>query len=88
MIGTSEGGTITHHAVGARGQLPEHATIEYPLQGLEAELGGEKYVAWAVQNRIGPAESYFARIEGQPAKLILGQHPESDQADAHVLDLV
>jgi hypothetical protein len=88
MIGTSDGGTITHHAVGPRGQLPERTTVEYPLQGLEAELGGEKFVAWAVQNRIGPAESYFVRIEGQPAKMILGQHPDSDQADVHVLDLI
>ncbi len=88
MIGTGDGGTITHHAVGARGQLPERATVEYPLQGLEAELGDEKFVAWAVQNRIGLTESYFVRIEGRPAKLILGQHPESDEADVHVLDLI
>jgi hypothetical protein len=88
MIGTAEGGTITHHAVGPKGQLPERAVLEYPLQGLEAELAGTKFTAWAVQNRLGPVESYFVRIEGRPARLILGQHPESDQAEVRVLDLI
>ncbi len=88
MIGAAEGGAITHHAVGLKGQLPERAVLEYPLEGLEADLAGTKFVAWAVQNRLGPADSYFVRIEGRPARVILGQHPESDQPEVRVLDLI
>jgi len=88
MVGAAEGGSITHHAVGTKGQLPQRATLEYPLQGLEAELAGTKFTAWAVQNRLGPEDSYFVRIEGRPARLILGQHPESDEAEVRVLDLI
>ena len=88
MVGIGEGGKITHHAVGVRGQLPERAVLEYPLEGLEAELGGTKVNAWAVQNALGPEESYFVRIEGQPARIILGQHPESDTPEVRVLDLI
>lgn len=88
MIGTDEGGKITHHAVGPRGQLPERAVLEYPLEGLEAELGGTKVTAWAVQNRLGPEESYFVRVEGQPSRIVLGPHPESDTPEVWVLNLI
>ncbi len=87
MLGTSGEGKITHHAVGPRGQLPEKAVLEYPLEGLEAELGGAKFVAWAVQNTLGPGDSYFVRLEGHPAKLILGHHPGADEAEVYVVEL-
>ena len=58
------------------------------MEGLEAELAGTKFVAWAVQNRLGPDDSYFVRFEGRPARLILGQHPEAEEAEVRVLDLI
>ena len=88
MLGVTEEGEITHHAVGPAGQLPEKAVLEYPTQGIEAELGGAKFTAWAVQNRLGPDESYYVKIEGCPARLLFGGHPGTDQAEVTVLDLV
>ncbi|MFQ5773113.1 MAG: hypothetical protein ACE5GS_01205 [Kiloniellaceae bacterium] len=88
MLGASAEGTITHHAVGPRGQLPEKAVLEYPVQGIEAQIGADKFLAWAVQNRLGPEDSYYVRIEGYPTKLIFGGHPGTDQAEVVVLDLV
>lgn len=88
MIGASGDGKINFQAVGEKGQLPEKAVLEYPLEGLQAELGGTTFTAWAVQNKIGPDQSYFVRLEGQPERLILGQHPESDNPEVRVIDLI
>lgn len=88
MLGVSEEGEITHHAVGPAGQLPEKAVLEYPTRGIEAELGGTKFTAWAVQNALGPADSYYVKVEGCPARLLFGGHPGTDQAEVTVLDLV
>jgi hypothetical protein len=88
MIGASSGGKVTFQAVGEKGQLPEKAVLEYPLEGLQAELAGTTFTAWAVQNKIGPDQSYFVRLEGQPERLILGQHPESDNPEVRVIDLI
>lgn len=88
MLGVSGEGEITHHAVGPAGQLPEKAVLEYPTQGIEAELGGTKFTAWAVQNALGPEDSYYVKIKGWPARLLFGGHPGTDQAEVTVLDLV
>lgn len=87
MLGVTGDAKITHHAVGPKGQLPEKTVLEYQAQGIEAELGADKFVAWSVQNQLGPGESYYVKVEGQPSKLILGSHPGSDEAEVTVLSL-
>ena len=87
MLGVSGDAKITHHAVGPRGQLPEKTVLEFQAQGIEAELGDDRFVAWSVQNKLGPGDSYYVKVEGRPAKLILGSHPGSDEAEVRVLSL-
>ena len=87
MFGVDGAGSITHHAVGPRGQLPEKAVLEYPTQGIKANLGETEFTAWAVQNVLGPEDSYFAKVEGYPNDVIIGAEPNSDEAEVFHLKL-
>ncbi len=87
MFGISEGGTITHHAVGPKGQVPERTVLEYPTQDIKATIGETAFTVWSAQNAIGPEESYYVRVEGAPEKIIFGGHPGTDQAEVSVVVL-
>lgn len=87
MFGVSSEATITHHLVGPKGQLPEKGVLEYPTQGIKAEVGGVEYTAWAVQNRITSNDSYYLKVEGHPTQTLIGGHPGTDQAEATVVAL-
>ena len=87
MFGVSGEGKIAHHLVGPKGQLPERSVLEYATQGIKAEVGGVEYTAWAVQNKIGPNDSYFIKVEGHPSKLMFGGHPGTDQAEVTIINL-
>jgi hypothetical protein len=87
MFGVSGEGKISHHLVGPKGQLPERSVLEYATQGIQAEVGGVAYTAWSVQNRIGPNDSYYIKVEGHPSKLLFGGHPGTDQAEVSVVQL-
>jgi len=86
MFGIAGGGAIDNHAVGPAGGLPERTVLEYALEGIEAEIGDDTYTAWAVQNEIGPEQSYYLKVTGHPARLIIGEHPDSG-AEVSVLCL-
>ena len=81
MFGVDGEGSISHHAVGPAGELPEKAVLEYPSQGIKAKLGEEEFTAWSVQNSIGPKESYFLKVEGFPNAVIIGADPGADDAE-------
>jgi hypothetical protein len=87
MFGVDGEGTITHHAVGPRGQLPEKSVLEYPSQGIKAALGEREFTAWSVQNALGPEDSYYIKVDGFPNALIIGTHPSSDDAEVIHLKL-
>lgn len=87
MFGVSEGGTITHHAVGPKGVLPERTVLEYQMQGIQVDVGGTAFTAWAVQNTLGPDDSYYIKVDDAPASIIVAGHPGTDQAEAFVLEL-
>ena len=87
MFDVSREGKIVHHLVGPNGQLPEKSVLEYPSQGIKAEVKGIEYTAWSVQNRIGPDTSYYIKVEGFPQKILFGGHPGTDQAEVTVLEL-
>lgn len=88
MLGVAGESSITHHAIGTRGQLPEKSVLEYPSQGIQAQLGEEEYTAWSVQNSLGPEQSYYVKVEGFPHSLIIGAHPGADTAEVVRLDLM
>lgn len=87
IFGVGGDGKITHQAVGPAGQLPEKTVLEYPTQGIQAEIGDTEFTAWSVQNRIGPEQSYYAKVDGHPARLLVGENPDADDAEVIVLDL-
>ena len=88
MLGVASESTITHHATGARGQLPEKSVLEYPTEGIQAKLGEDEYAAWSIQNRLEPEQSYYVKVEGFPRSLIIGAHPGDDSAEVVRLELM
>jgi hypothetical protein len=87
MFGVTAEGTITHHAVGPKGQVPERAVLEYPVEGMQAQVRDTAFTAWSVQNALGPDDSYYVKVEGFPAMVVFGGHPGTDQAEVVVIEL-
>jgi hypothetical protein len=83
-----DGGAITHHGVGPSGMLPERCTLEHPSMGMRIDAGGREFTCCAVKNRLSSGESYFVRVTGAPSGLLFGEHPEQDEADVRILDLI
>jgi hypothetical protein len=40
-----------------------------------------------VQNTLVPEDSYYVKVEGFPARLVIGGHPGTDQAEVFVIEL-
>lgn len=88
LLGVSgEGASISFHAVGPSGGLPERSVNEYELQGVTFEAGGLAFTAWGLQNLIGPGQSYYVRIEGTPDHLAIGTLPNGELEDVTLLSL-
>lgn len=87
MFGVTGDGTITHHAVGPKTQVPERTILEYQIQGMQVQIGTTTFTAWSVQNILGPEDSYYVRVEGSPQKIIVGGHAGEDQAEVFILEL-
>ncbi len=81
------GAKITFQAVGAKGQLPEKSTLNYPIQDMQLGLGQTEYIAWAVQNELGPDSSYFVKVEGYPESILFGEYSQEEEADVFVVSL-
>ena len=79
---------LQEHAVGEAGDLPERTRLEYAMHGIKAEVGGTEYTACAVKNRIDGGHSYWVQVKGRPTKLIFGAHPDAEEQEAWVVDLV
>jgi len=81
------GGGIDAHGVGPAGKLPSRAVLEYPMKGLQIELGEKKYTGWAVQNQLDDGTSYYVRITETPTSLLFGPYSQEDAAEVHVIDM-
>jgi hypothetical protein len=81
------GSEIAFHGVGASGMLPSRSTLEFPVRGMKIDLGGKEYVAWAVENEIGPKSSYFIKVTGAPDSILFGPYASGNDADAYVVTL-
>ena len=81
------GGNIVFQAVGPKGRLPERSVLHYPVQGMDIEMGGQKFTAWGVQNELTEADSYFVKVEGQPDAIIFGPYPHTDEAEVYKIRL-
>lgn len=83
-----DGATLQEHAVGEKSDLPERTTLEYAMHGIKAEIGGTEFTACAVKNSIDAEHSYWVQVKGQPTKLFIGSHPDAEDQEAWVIDLV
>jgi hypothetical protein len=88
MFGVSGEGKIVHHLVGPKGQLPEKSVVEYPMEGIKAEVRQVEYGAWSVQNKISTEDSYYVKVEGFPKTILFGGHPGTDKAEVTVAELI
>lgn len=84
LLGVEEA-EITAQGVGPAGTLPEKAVLEYPMQGLKLAMGERSYIAWAVKNKLGPEDSYFAGVRGNPSSILFGPAQEDDSAEFFVV---
>lgn len=87
IFGISDG-EIKLHAVGPAGQLPEKTVLNYPQQGLEIELGDQKFSAWAVQNDIDSKNSYYLKIAGTPGKILFCPYSSEEETEAFTITLL
>jgi hypothetical protein len=78
---------ISFHAVGLAGRLPERSVNEYEIKGLEFDFDDLHFKAWAVQNKIGPDDAYYVRIEGEPDVISAGGFPNGEIGDLALLYL-
>jgi len=81
------GADIDFHGVGPAGGIPERAVLEYPLKGMKIRLGDREFNAWAVQNKLNSALSYYIRVQGEPDAIIFGPYAGDDEAEVHVISL-
>ncbi len=86
IFGVSNG-EIKLHAVGPAGQLPEKSVLNYPQQGLEIEVGEDKFTAWAVQNELSPNDSYYLKVEGTPEKIVFCPYSSEEETEAFIISL-
>lgn len=86
IFATSEK-TISMHAVGPAGQLPEKSTLHYPQKGLKIKLGEKEFDAWAVQNKLDEKTSYYIKLDGHPEKIMFCPYSQEDEAEAFIIDL-
>jgi hypothetical protein len=86
MFGVS-GAEITFHAVGPSGSLPAKTVLNYPMQGLKLEMGGNEYSAWAARNELDVEISYYVKVEGYPESIVFGPYATEEAADVYVVTL-
>jgi hypothetical protein len=88
MFGVQGGGaTIDFQAVGPRGKLPEKTVLEYAQEGLTLQVGEREFAAWAVRNRLGSDDVYYARVKGLPEAVLFMPYTDDSEASATILRL-
>jgi hypothetical protein len=83
-----DGGEILFQAVGPAGQLPQKTTLNFAMQGLQLEMGGQPFDAWAIRNEISSENAYFIKISGTPKTILFGPYSEEGEAEMYTLHLV
>jgi hypothetical protein len=86
MFGAA-GAEIGFHAVGPSGSLPAKTVLNYPMQGLKLEMGGQEYTAWAAQNELDAETSYYVKVEGCPESIVFGPYATEEVADVFAVTL-
>lgn len=88
LLGVSgNSASISFHAVGPAGRLPERSVNEYEMKGIEFEAAGHGFSAWALRNTLTPEDAYFVRIEQEPDILAIGNLPDGEIGDVDLVNL-
>lgn len=66
--------------VGPRGRIPKSSTVNYPMHGLEGQLGELRFTGSAAKNTLDAGTSAFIRLTGPPNHLIVGPYPDGEPA--------
>ncbi|HAJ25790.1 MAG TPA: hypothetical protein DCG53_00830 [Syntrophus sp. (in: bacteria)] len=81
------GADIDVHGVGPADGIPARTVLEYAMKGMKVNLGEEEFNAWAAQNHLDGAMSYYVRVQGVPDKLLFGPYAANDDAEVHIVAL-
>ena len=81
------GADIDVHGVGPADGIPARTVMEYAMKGMKVTLGEEEFNAWAAQNHLDSATSYYVRVQGVPDKLLFGPYAAADDAEVHIVAL-
>lgn len=79
--------SISFHAVGAAGGLPDRTVVQFELKGLTFDSAGMAFQAWGLQNPLPASDSYYVRLEGEPDWVAAGALPEGNAEDVHIMRL-
>lgn len=82
MVGVSDGAKVQQHGVGKRAELPRDTVLEFPIDEIQAEVGGTEFVGCACKNTIGPDGAYYVQVQGRPKRLFVGGYPDESGAEA------
>ena len=89
MFGVAGGeAQIDFQAVGPLGALPDKSVLECAQQGLQVEVAGRVFTAWAVRNSVDAASSYYARVKGSPEALLFMPYSEDSEGEAVLVSLL
>lgn len=86
IFGVDEG-EIKFQAVGPAGELPKTSTLNFAMQGLKIDFHEREFTAWALQNEIDVATSYYVKIEGFPSSLLFGAFSEDSDPELYHIRL-
>lgn len=75
------------HTVGKAGQLPEKSVLNFAQRGLEIDLLGRKFTAWAVQNELDASTSYYVKVDGCPDSILFSAYTSGEDAEVFVVKL-
>ncbi len=87
LFGVTEEGTITHHGVGPKGKVPAKTILQYAVEGMKAEVGGKEFTIWSVQNRLGPDDSYYIKVDKYPSYIVCAGHAGEEHGEASIIRL-
>lgn len=71
-------GQLDFQAVGPKGSMPEHSTLNYPFKDAKLTLNDIEYTAYGCQNVLTEDDSYFVRLKGVTPSVIIGQGLSED----------
>ena len=87
ILGDTNGIPLAHEA-GIAGTLPEHSTLQDPVEGMKRTVHGIPCTGFGIHNTLNSSTSYYVKVSACPDVLSFGAFPETDEATLYTIDLV